>query len=148
MKRIFTFLLVFVTAVSFAVAQDVKKDETAIIKLIQKSYLQAIYINKDADSFVKGFHPEFRMLYVHDDHLHALTQADWAASIRAKKAKNPKPVKNIYSVKVPLIDITGCAAMIKVEVYKEKTKIYTDYMSLYKLGKDWKIVNKIYASHK
>ncbi len=43
-----------------------------------------------------------------------------------------------------MIDVTGTAAVAKLEFYVGKTLKYIDYMSLYKFGDEWKIVNKIF----
>jgi len=45
------------------------------------------------------------------------------------------------------IDITGNAAMAKIELHREGKLIFTDYLFLYKFKDSWKIVNKIYFRH-
>ena len=90
MEKIIKAVLILCVAVGFVAAQDVAKDKKAIKELIQKSYLEAIYINNDADAFEKGFASEFKMIYDHDGHMHTYSQAKWAESIRVKKAKNPR----------------------------------------------------------
>jgi hypothetical protein len=45
------------------------------------------------------------------------------------------------------IDISGSAACAKIELYQNKKKIFTDYLSLYKFSDGWKIVSKIYYRH-
>jgi hypothetical protein len=45
------------------------------------------------------------------------------------------------------VDVTGNAAIAKIEVFKDSRHVYTDYMSLYKFKDGWKIVNKIYQKH-
>jgi hypothetical protein len=46
--------------------------------------------------------------------------------------------------KIPLVHVTGYAAMAIVEIYNEEKQIYTDYMNLYKFGNGWKIVTKTF----
>ena len=46
-----------------------------------------------------------------------------------------------------MIDITGTAAIVKIELFKGGKQIYTDYLSLYKFEEGWRIVNKIYFKH-
>jgi hypothetical protein len=48
------------------------------------------------------------------------------------------------TAKYPLVDITGNAAVVKVELYREDKMIFTDYLSLYKFEQGWRIVSKIY----
>lgn len=47
-----------------------------------------------------------------------------------------------------MIDITGNAAIAKVELYQEGNKIFTDYLSLYKFKEGWRIVSKICEDHR
>jgi hypothetical protein len=46
-----------------------------------------------------------------------------------------------------LIDVTGNAAIAKIELSRKDEKLFTDYLSLYKLDSGWKIVGKIYHRH-
>ena len=63
--------------------------------------------------------------------------------------EDPSPVKDEEKVtaKFPIIDITGNAAMVKLEYYKGGNHVFTDYLSLYKFEEGWKIVSKIYFRH-
>jgi len=45
---------------------------------------------------------------------------------------------------LPIIDIAGNAAFVKIIMFKNSKHIFTDYMSLYKYSDEWKIVNKTY----
>ena len=139
MKKLLTALLILCVAVGVIAAQYVAKEKKAIKNMMEESYLKGVYINKDADAFVKGFASEFKMMWDHDGHLHTYSQGKWAESIRANKAKDPKPSKIKYTCKVPMIDITVGVGVAKVEIYQEGKKIYTDYMSLVKVGKNWKV---------
>ena len=43
--------------------------------------------------------------------------------------------------------MTGSAASVKLELHQNDTRIFTDYLSLYKFPDGWKIVGKIYYRH-
>jgi hypothetical protein len=45
------------------------------------------------------------------------------------------------------IDITGNAAVAKIELYRSDKLIFTDYLSLYKFEEGWRVVSKIYFRH-
>ena len=47
----------------------------------------------------------------------------------------------------PSIDITGSAAVARVELYRDFKHIFTDYLSLYRFDDGWKIVGKIFYQH-
>ena len=49
---------------------------------------------------------------------------------------------------IPMVSVSGDAAVAKVMIYRDDKLIYSDYMSLYKFEDGWKIVAKIYFSHK
>lgn len=73
----------------------------------------------------------------------------WAESVEKRKEDpNFNPANNEWKHKFPQIDITGNAAVVKVELFKDGNKVFTDYLSLYKFENgEWKIVSKIYYRH-
>ena len=67
----------------------------------------------------------------------------WSANIsRAVEAGQLPELET--TAKYPMIDISGNAAVAKVELYRGGKQIFTDYLSLYKFDDGWKIVSKIY----
>ena len=46
-----------------------------------------------------------------------------------------------------VVDVTGSAASVKLELHQGDKRIFTDYLSLYKFPDGWKIVGKIYYRH-
>ena len=145
-KAIIGFMtLILVTSFVFANNNlDVEKEKAAIKKVIEKSYVQGVFIKKDTEAMAKGFHAEFNMLTWHDGHMHKYPIARWIKSVK----KNPKPPKEKFTHKVPLLDVTGIAAIAKVEIYRDSKHIYTDYLSFYNFGENWQIVSKIFQEHK
>ena len=127
---------------------DIEKEKAAIQKVIDKAYIQGVFIKRDAEAMAKGFHADFNMLLVHDDHMHAYPISKWIESTKKNKEKNPNPPKEKFTYKIPLLDVTGYAAIAKIEIYRDSKHIYSDYMSLYKFGDSWQIVNKIFYEHK
>ncbi len=95
----------------------------------------------DVSSFKKSFDPGAKLFFVKKDgSLGQLTQEQWYKGFEASAGKEEKGELTIVAT-----DITGKAASVKVrEVYP--TSIYTDYVSLLKLGTQWRIVNKIYMA--
>ena len=137
------------TAFLFASNKNVvEKEKAAIQKVIENAYVKGIHINKDIDAIKKGFHPEFNMLILRDDKIIKFPINKWIESIKQRKEKEPEQPEVTITYKFPLIDVTGNAAVAKIEIYKDSKHIYSDYMSLYKFEDGWKIVNKIYYSHK
>lgn len=140
--------ILFLALLSSASMAGVVEEEDAVKKAIEECYIRGIHIDRDIPSIKKGFHPEFNMLIYKDDEIRKLPIDDWIKSIEESKKKNPGKPKHETTWKFPMVDVTGNAAVAKVEIYRDGKHIYTDYMSLYKFEDGWKIVSKIYFSHK
>jgi hypothetical protein len=145
---IFILALCLTNLVFSANSGDMDKDKAAVKKTIVEAYVKGIHINRDVDAIKKGFDSEFNMVYLHGDHVHKLPISEWITKIKASKEKNPEPSKAKITYKFPMVDVTGNAAVAKIEIFKDGKHIYSDYMALYKINEEWKIVNKIYYSHK
>jgi hypothetical protein len=150
MKRILIIFISVICLTSLGSANnvDIESEKAAVKKTIVDAYVKGIHINRDVEAIKKGFDSEFNMVYLHGDHVHKLPISEWITKIKASKEKNPEPPKAKITHKFPLVDITGNAAVAKIEIYKDGKHIYSDYMALYKIDENWKIVNKIYYSHK
>ncbi len=122
-------------------------DEAAIQAVILSAYRDGLCNVGDVELVKKGFHPEFRLLGIKDDALTILPIADWIKMTEAKKAAGKFPPANRVNMELPLIDITGNAAVAKVKFLVGDKHVYTDYLSLMRFAAGWKIVNKIYTSH-
>ncbi len=96
-----------------------------------------------------GFHPGFELLGIKDNELTKWPIYSWIEYHQKKLKENPDPPKEdqVVTCKFPLIDVTGNAAMVKIELYKGGNMIFTDYLSLYKFEEGWEIVSKIYFRH-
>ena len=114
-------------------------DEAQVRQTVD-AYLHGLKFN-DVPSLKKAFYPEAKLLWVkRDGSLGQLTQEQWYKGFEASAGKEEAGELTIVAV-----DVTGNAASVKVrEVYP--TSIYTDYISLLKLGGEWKIVNKVYVA--
>lgn len=134
-------VVVVVLALSvFAVAQQ-PIDDAAVRKTVE-TYLHGLKFN-DVASLKQAFTPDAKLLFVKKDgSLGQLTQEQWYKGFEANAGKEEQGDLAIISV-----DITSGAASVKVrEVYPKS--IYTDYLSLLKLGGEWRIVNKIYVAER
>jgi hypothetical protein len=73
----------------------------------------------------------------------------WVESVKKKMDKHPegRPEEEKITCKYKSIDVTGNAAMAKIELYQKDKKLFTDYLQLYKFDGGWRIVSKIYHRH-
>jgi hypothetical protein len=142
MKRfLFIALAIIISAGVFAQSDQEKK---AIIKTIDKAYVQGIHNASDIDNINKGFHPGFNLLGIdNNNNITKYPIYTWEAGVRKRVEAGQLP-KVETTAKYPLIDITGHAAVAKVELFREGTQIYTDYLFLYKFEEGWRIVSKVY----
>jgi hypothetical protein len=142
-------LLLAVIVLPLALCGQDDPEKEAIRKVIQTAYVDGLQ-NKGAVSDIeKGFHPGFELLGNKNNELTKFPIYSWIQYHRKKLTENPNPPAGdeIVTCRFPLIDITGNAAMVKIELYKAGKILFTDYLSLYKFEEGWQMVNKIYFRH-
>ena len=134
-------LLMFVLAFAACAAAQQPSEEKLVREAVE-TYLHGLKFN-DVESFRKAFHPEAKLFFVKKDgSLGQLTQEQWYKGFEGSAGKEEEG-----ELKIVAVDITGNAASVKVrEEYPNS--IYTDYVSLLKLGGAWKIVNKVYVAER
>jgi Putative lumazine-binding len=124
------------------------QDESANVKaVIQSAYIEGVHIQGDASLMRQGFHPDFRMLVLKDGKMTAVTLEEWTGRIAAHAKENPNAPRPDIKADYSVVDVTGNAAVVKVEVYRGGKHTFTDYLSLYKFPDGWKIVGKIFQAH-
>lgn len=141
-------LLAGVAATAFVESEaDVARSE--IQALIETSYINGAFNALDTKAMREGFHPEFRIHGVQKDGgLQKLPIDEWIAGIEKRKASPAfDPAKERWEHRFEIIDVTGSAAVAKIELFKDSKHVYTDYLSLLKLASGWKITDKVYHRH-
>ncbi len=148
MKKL-TIILSFALLIPAAIYAGGDSEKDAIIKVIQTSYIDGLQNKGSVEDINAGFHPGFELLGVNNNALTKWPIYSWVQYHENKLKDDPSPVKNEERVtaKFPIIDVTGNAAVVKLEYFKGKKHVYTDYLALYKFEEGWKIVNKIYYKH-
>lgn len=124
------------------------ENEKQLIKdVIQESYVEGLQNEGDALKIDSGFHPGFNLLGIgKGDNIWKLPIYTWKENALndAKNGKKPRTGDEEVTVNFVSVDITGTAAVVKLEFFVGKKKTYIDYLSLYKFESGWKIVNKIF----
>ena len=117
--------------------------------LIEASYINGAFNDLDTASMREGFHPVFKIYGAQKDGgLQQLPIEEWIAGIEKRKASpdfDPKDQK--WAHRFALVDVTGSAAVAKIELFNDGKHVFTDYLSLLKLGNGWKITDKVYYRH-
>jgi len=142
--------VVFAFFISSALlAQDAEKEKQAIKNVIQTAYVDGLQNKGNVEDIKKGFHPGFNLLGVRDNMLTKLPIYSWIESFEKRKATNPElpTAEKKVTCDYLLIDVTGNAAMAKIQLNRNNELLFTDYLQLYKFEDGWKIVSKIYYRH-
>jgi Putative lumazine-binding len=112
-------------------------DEAGVRRALE-AYLQG-HATGVGTHMERAMHPDLRMSFVRDGKLVHRTRAEYVANFTGKPAPDEAKRKR----RIVSVDITGTAAMAKIELdYPDA--VLTDYMSLLKVDGEWKIVDKIF----
>ena len=143
MTRLGTFVAVAGLCVTAAAWQAAPSREEAGVRAALNHYIQGLATG-DGAHFAQAFHPEAKLFWIGPDgQLMQRTSADFIKGAAGKPAADEaKRTRTIES-----INITGNAAVAKVVLDYPAVK-FTDYMSMLKIGNEWKIVNKTYVAER
>lgn len=112
--------------------------EEAAARVPLENYLKG-QATGDGEFMRKAFHPEAKIFSYRSNQLNQMTLAEFAARFTGKSAPDEAQRKRwIESVK-----ITGSAGFAVI-VLDYPTVKFVDYMSLLKVGDEWKIINKTF----
>jgi ketosteroid isomerase-like protein len=128
-------------------AEDVKADVDAVKNVIENAYVKGIHIDRDVEAVRGGFNPAFVMFRLEKGIVTQMTIDEWIAGIEKSKKERPGPLPQKTTHEFSMVDVSGDAAVARVELYKDGKHVFTDYISLYRLADGWKIVGKIYYRH-
>jgi hypothetical protein len=145
MKTTLSLLIILVLGFSVA-AQDPDTEKEAIKKLVLTAYVDGLQNKGDLDATRKGFFPGFNLLMLQDGMINKLPIYNWIAYAEMKRSGEQEALteEELTSCTFEFIDVTGSAAVAKIHLSKGGKRIFTDYLSFYKLDDGWKIVGKIY----
>jgi hypothetical protein len=127
--------------------QNIEDEKEAIKKVIQTSYVEGLQNEGDIIKIDAGFHPGFSLLGIgKGDQIWKLPIYTWKENAinDVKSGKKPKSGDDLVTVNFLSVDVTGTAAVVKLEFFVGDKKTYIDYISVYKFESGWKIVNKIF----
>ncbi|MEP5613972.1 MAG: nuclear transport factor 2 family protein [Cyclobacteriaceae bacterium] len=154
MKTTIKILLVsgiLISTVAFSVKKtEERESEKAVKELVLSAYVNGAFNDLDTDAMQKGFHEDFSIYSAKGEELSKYPIADWVASSRKRRDNgyDATDEKNVWKPTFVSVDVTGGAAQVKVELRNQGNHVYTDYLSLLKFESGWRIVAKVYHSHK
>lgn len=145
--RILGVLLLVVIGVSMIVvnahSSSQAQADAAAARVPLENYIQG-HATGNGDFMRKAFHADAKVMAFRDGKLTNLTSEEFASRFNGKPAADEAQRKRT----IESVEITGNAGVGKIVLDYPAVK-FTDYMSLLKVGDEWKIVNKVfYAEQK
>jgi hypothetical protein len=130
-------------------SSDKEAAKSAIKSVIEASYINGAFNDLDTMTMRKGFHPSFAIHGVQEDGtLRKYPIDEWIAAIEKRKTSPDfDPANEKWDHEFVLIDVTGDAAIAKIDLHKDGKHIFTDYLSLLELEDGWIITDKVYHRH-
>jgi hypothetical protein len=128
-------------------SQSIEEEQAAIKQVIQSAYVDGLQNEGDATKIDAGFHPGFNLLGIGErDNMWQLPIYTWKANAlyAVEEGKKPRKSDELVTVNFLSVDVTGTAAVVKLEFLVGGKVTYIDYISLYKFESNWLIVNKIF----
>ena len=145
MKKFVVLLVLFAAVIGvFAIpvyqttAQSTQAAENAAARVPLENYIQG-HATGNGDFMRKAFHTEAKVMAFRDGKLTNITSEEFASRFNGKPAADEAQRKRV----IESVEITGNAGIGKI-VLDYPTVKFTDYMSLLKVGDEWKIVNKVF----
>lgn len=114
------------------------QSETAAARVPLENYIQG-HATGNGDFMRKAFHPDAKIMSFRDGKMASMTAEEFASRFNGKPAADEAQRKR----RIESVEITGNAGSAKI-VLDYPTVTFTDYMSLLKVGDEWKIVNKVF----
>lgn len=146
MKKLFLISIILGISLS-SFSQNIEKEKEEIKRVIQTAYVDGLQNEGDEKKIDSGIHHDFVLLGIgKDGEMWKLPISEWKIKTVEKLKKGELPRKGDKKVSVVFkdVDVSGTAAMVKLEFYVGKELKYIDYISLYKFESGWKMVNKIF----
>ena len=133
MKRFAIFAMM---TTAFALSALAQRDETAAARVPLENYLKG-HATGDGEYMKKAFHTEGNMIFVRDGKYETRSFAQYIAGMSGKPAADEAQRKR-WIEKVEIVGNAGVGTII-LDYPQGK---FVDYMTLLKIGDEWKIVNK------
>lgn len=126
----------------------VNPEVETIKALILDIYVEGLQNEGDTNRIDAGFHPNFVMTgRGENDELWQYKISDWRQSKIERRANGELPLgeDRRVSAEFDLVDISDDVAMVKLRYFEGGQHTYTDYISLYQIQGEWKIIAKIFT---
>ena len=122
-------------------------DEERVRQLLEDVYVRDMYMKESREALAREFDDVFQMLVPElDGRSNEPVSLRWDG-LDELRSNHPKAVMPDTRFEFPLVDVVGHAAMARVDVFHGATHIYSDFVSLYRVEGDWRLVSKVFHAH-
>jgi len=122
-------------------------DGQRVRELLEDVYVRDMYMKETREALAREFDDVFQMLVPKlDGRSYEAVSLRWDG-LEELRTNHPKAVLPETRFEFPLVEVVGNAAMARVDVFHGPTHIYTDFVSLYRVGGDWRLVCKVFHAH-
>jgi Putative lumazine-binding len=122
-------------------------DLDRIRQIIEDVYVRDMYKVRDRDRLSPEFDEAFRVLIPQLNGRTGLCDRVSWETPDILRGSNPKAIEPSTRFEFPFVDVSGDAAVAKVVILNRTMPIYTDYVSLYRVDGEWRIVSKLFSAH-
>ncbi|HYI10883.1 MAG TPA: nuclear transport factor 2 family protein [Thermoanaerobaculia bacterium] len=147
MNRSAVVLALLILALSTSAAPAETKDDAAIREAVDRAYVRGVHVDADPELMRGGMHETFIMYVPVEGGVTQLTRDAWIERIATAKARAADAPRPKTTADITILDRTENAAVVRVKLFRDGKQIFTDYISLYQVGAEWKLVGKIFQRH-
>jgi ketosteroid isomerase-like protein len=123
-------------------------DDAAIKDVVDRGYVQGVHNDADGAKIRSGMHESFVMFVKSGDAVTQLTRDAWIERIeKAKAERKPDAPRPKTTAEIEVLDRSGDAAVVRVNLFRDGKQVFTDYISLYRFEGGWKMVGKTFHRH-
>ena len=127
---------------------ETSRDEERIRTLLEDVYVRDMYVKASREALSREFDDAFHMLVpVLDGRRDEPVSVRWDG-LEALRANHPKAMSAKTRFEFPMIDVVGDAAVARVDVFHGEVPVYSDYVSLYRVDGEWRLVSKVFHRHR
>ncbi|MEW6128062.1 MAG: nuclear transport factor 2 family protein [Acidobacteriota bacterium] len=143
MKKLMSLTWLLMAFCFYVPLTQAQNPEAVAARVPLENYLKG-HATGQGDYIRKAFHPDARLQWFRDGKYQTRSLEDFIAGFKGE----PAPDESQRKRRIESLDIAGNAGTAKIVLDYPSVK-FVDYMSLLKIGDEWKIVNKIfYAEYK
>lgn len=142
------YLLLFVACACVSMPVAAADDERdAVVKVVTDAYINGVHKVPSSAAMRAGFHPDFRMLVLANGRLDSVPLEEWISRLEKAASTSATSKRPAVKAEIPGVEVTGTAANVRVEIWRDGKHVFSDHLLLYKFADGWKIVAKTFYTH-